>query len=330
MRAFFKAHLGWSVFGLLVLAFVLYEAITSFVAYTWDGYVATDVVELAPEVEGRIARIAVRRDQAVKAGDLLYSLDPRPYEIAVAKAKAALALARAEQEAAGQKVAAAQAAVAAAEARRSDAALRQRRLSQLAVSGFISEQESDDTLRDLDTASAALASARAGEAAARSEVTVASAATGVAEASLQSAEYDLSRTEVRAPADGYVAPFVAKPGDYVKVGDTVVALVTNDGWRVVANLQEEYVAHLKPGQVVYVRLASDPWAIHVGTVRGVARGIARHQDPTNPLPYVGVDTDWVRLQRRFPVEIDLGDLPKRRRLFAGADASVLTFMGGPS
>ncbi|MQT12436.1 biotin/lipoyl-binding protein [Segnochrobactrum spirostomi] len=212
MRAFFKAHLGWSVFGLLVLAFVLYELVTSFVAYTWDGYVATDVVELAPEVDGRIARIAVGRDQAVKAGDLLFSLDPRPYQIAVAKAQATLALARAEEKAAGQKVAVAQAAVAAAEARRSDAALRQRRLSQLAVSGFISEQESDDTVRDLDTANAALASARAGEAATRSEVTVAAAATGVAEASLQSAQYDLSRTEVHAPADGYVAPFVAKPG----------------------------------------------------------------------------------------------------------------------
>jgi membrane fusion protein, multidrug efflux system len=46
----------------------------------------------------------------------------------------------------------------------------------------------------------------------------------------------------------------------------------------------------------------------------------------NVVPYVSPTTDWIRLPRRFPVEIDLGDLPKRERLYLGADARVLIWL----
>jgi multidrug efflux system membrane fusion protein len=101
-----------------------------------------------------------------------------------------------------------------------------------------------------------------------------------------------------------------------------VAIVSDANWRLVVNLPERHLKGLKVGQKVYCYIGSDPWRIHPGKVRSIAPGVARSIDPSRDLPYVDLTTDWIRLPRRFPVEIDLGDLPKKQRLFVGSDASI--------
>src|SRR5258706_4933874 len=59
---------------------------------------AVDYAEIRPEVSGRIAQVRFRDGQTVKAGDILYLIDPRPYEAALAKAQANLASARTNAE----------------------------------------------------------------------------------------------------------------------------------------------------------------------------------------------------------------------------------------
>jgi multidrug efflux system membrane fusion protein len=92
---------------------------------------------------------------------------------------------------------------------------------------------------------------------------------------------------------------------------------------VIANYREFVAASIEPGTEVMVWLDAHPWHLFRGTVRGVARGIARSPSPENLLPYVEPTTDWIRLPRRFPVTITLDDLPEGVRLFMGADARVL-------
>ena len=53
------------------------------------------------------------------------------------------------------------------------------------------------------------------------------------------------------------------------------------------------------------------------------RDFERTPEPTGALPYVDPTTDWIRLPRRFPVEIDMGELPHNMPLYTGADARVL-------
>jgi multidrug efflux system membrane fusion protein len=55
---------------------------------------AVDAAEIRPEVGGRITEVLFEDGQAVKAGDVLFVIDPRPYEAAVARARANLASAR--------------------------------------------------------------------------------------------------------------------------------------------------------------------------------------------------------------------------------------------
>lgn len=322
----FGRHPGLTVLAVVGLLFLLYQAVTAYVAYTWDAYVLSNVVAVAPEVEGRVESIVVTRNQPVKAGDLLAIIDPRPFKIAVDKATAAVALARANVLDAGDEVRVAQDNLASAKAKQADTSLHQQRIAAIVGSGSVSQQDLDNADRDLDVANAAVASAVAAVSAAQRTVVVQQAAVQVAEAELAFAQWNLSQTRLTAPVDGVVSPFLIRAGDYMRVGDPLMAIVTNTGWRVVANMKEQYVATLSPGQTVYVRLASDPWAIHSGRVRSIARGVARPETQFGVLPSVSVDPDWVRLQRRFPVEIDLGDLPQRRRLFNGADASVLMFI----
>ena len=78
--------------------------------YTSDASVRAFVVRMVPEVSGKVIEIAVRDNQIVRSGDLLYRIDPTPFRIAVERAEASLA-------AAGQAVGASTAAVDAAQVR---------------------------------------------------------------------------------------------------------------------------------------------------------------------------------------------------------------------
>ncbi len=130
----------------------------------------------------------------------------------------------------------------------------------------------------------------------------------------------LDRTVISAPVSGRVAPLIVRPGDYLKAGQPVVAIVSDQNWRLIVNLPKRVLQGLTVGQRVYCYIGSDPWRIHAGTVRSISPGVARSLDASRVLPYL--TTDWIRLPRRFPMEIDLGDLPKKQRIFVGSDANV--------
>jgi membrane fusion protein, multidrug efflux system len=65
---------------------------------TDDATVRANFVGVAPQVSGHIVELRVRDNQLVQEGELLFVVDPRPYEIAVARARASLALTRKEVE----------------------------------------------------------------------------------------------------------------------------------------------------------------------------------------------------------------------------------------
>ncbi len=78
----------------LALAFVVGQHLWTYYMdepWTRDGRVRASVVEVAPDVSGLIAEVAVADNARVKAGDLLFRIDPRRFEIALAQADAALA-----------------------------------------------------------------------------------------------------------------------------------------------------------------------------------------------------------------------------------------------
>lgn len=313
------------VLSLAGAIFLLYELSVQVFAYTADAYVLSDVVVLSAQVAGPVADLPVQDNQVVAAGDTLFHIERTPFELRVQGSTAALDQARSNLALARDELTAAQAGVSSAEAVATNAQAAFGRAQRLSSDGFASSAELDLARRNIDTATAAAEIARAQLAVAAQRVAVATSSIGVAEAALASSQYDLSRTIVTAPLPGRVAPFTVRRGDYLQTGTPVMALVTGNRRRVVANLNERHLARMRIGQTVWLMLGSDPWRIHTGTVSGISPGIARTESSQPVLPYVEPTTDWVRLPRRFPVEVTLDDWPAELPLFLGADARVLVW-----
>lgn len=75
--------------ALVVMVFVIWRVDSA--PSTSDAYASADTIDVVPEVSGRIVELAVVDNQQVKKGDLLFRIDPRPYEASLAKAEALLA-----------------------------------------------------------------------------------------------------------------------------------------------------------------------------------------------------------------------------------------------
>src|SRR6201996_5921914 len=73
----------------VIAAFAAHELITTFLAYTGDAYVQSDLVSVAPQVTGRIVSVDVADNQDVTEGDLLATIDPVPFQLAAEQRRAA-------------------------------------------------------------------------------------------------------------------------------------------------------------------------------------------------------------------------------------------------
>ncbi|MCX5493511.1 HlyD family secretion protein [Kaistia dalseonensis] len=311
------------VLATIVLLFLLYEASVTFFAYSGDAYVTGDVVVLSAQVAGPIAGLSVADNAVVAAGDPLFAIHPTPYQLAVQQAEATLAQAKADLAVVNDDVAAAEASLRSASAVDQDAQAALRRSRNLSQDGEATDASLDNAVRDAAKSSAGVLIAQANLTASSSRVAAAIAAIATSEAALAKARYDLSKTAIAAPVPGRVAPFRARKGDYLQVGSEVMAVVTDSNRRIIANVAERHLSHIRPGQKVWVTLGSDPWSIHDAHVVSVGAGVARQPGAQNVVPYIAPTTDWVRIPQRFPVEIALDDWPATLPYHLGADARVL-------
>lgn len=307
----------------VALLFTLYEISVRYFAYTSDAYVISNVVVISAQVEGPVSELAVQDNQPVTEGQLLFRIERTPYALIVQDKEAALEQAQSNLALATDEVTAAKANVSSTQAVQTNATAELNRVKSLVKDGFSTTAELDVTTRNVATAGAAILAAEADLSVATRRVAVATANIAAAQAELAKAQYDLSKTVVNAPSVGQIMPFVIRSGDYVEPGKQVLAMVTPERKRVVANVPERHLARVRVGQKVWLTLGSDPWVIHRGTVSGISPGVARSAGDPQVVPYIEPTTDWVRLPRRFPVEVMLDDWPSDLGLFVGADARVL-------
>ena len=305
------------------LAFIAWWGSSYVFAYTDDAYVASDVVSVTPEVTGPIEAVAVKDNDWVRKGTLLFTIDPLPFKLQVQQAEADEAQARAQlpidQAQVDSLVAEKQVADAAVDL----ATLNLERATPLNQSHDISTEAFDTARIAHDQAlarqrSASAALDRALQTARFHQVAVASA-----HAATLLSQWRLSRTQVLAPVDGAVTNLNLQPGDDASPGHPALAIVDANAWRVVANYKEYYLRHLPPGHTAWVWLDTRPWHLYRARIQGVAHGISRDEAPSALVPYVSPSVDWIRLQRRVPVRISLIDGPPPDQLFMGADARVL-------
>ncbi len=315
-----------TVYKLLLACLVLlllYWASTYFAAYTDDAYLTTDIVRIAPRVEGHVQTVDVKDNQRVAKGQVLATIDPEPFRLRVENAKARLDQARSQLSLGQSALDSARARLDEASAALELAAATQKRYSGLIKEKAIAQQAYDEIDSALKEATDRRQEAQAGVNEAARSIEGRAMDVAAARAELDLARFDLDHAALYAPVDGFITALNIKPGDYAKAGQGIMAVVSDVDWRVIANYREQLVRHIRPGQRVIVHLDNHPWRLFSGVVQGVARGVSREPDPGKLLPYVEPTTNWIRLSRRFPVRIEFERRPEDARLLSGSDARVL-------
>jgi len=282
---------------------------------TDDAYVYADTINVVPEVSGRIIELPVRDNQAVRQGDLLLRIDPRPYQAALDQARARLdtlnnqiALTQRSVNAQQYNADSARAAVEHARAVESLAADTLRRTEPLLGKGYVSAEE-------VDRARTAQRSAKAELVAAMHEAQRASAAVSGVDALLAQraeikaqiaiAELNLEFTEVRAPFDGRVVSLRTTIGQFASALKPAFTLIDARHWYVVANFRETELKNVHSGTPATVYLLSDTARRFPGVVDSIGYGVLPDDGGVvkEGLPSVQRTINWVHVSQRFPVKI---------------------------
>lgn len=240
------------------------------------GNVDIREVELAFRVSGKLGEVRVDEGDAVKAGDLLATLDARPYQDALAKAEgdrdaAAANMAKYHAGNRAEEIAQARAQVAQIEAQVKNAVTSAKRREELLKTGAIAQQDYDDAVATRDALRAQLQSARKAldlqNAGFRSEdIQSVAASLRAAEASVASATTNLNDTRIIAPSDGTVLSRVREPGAMAEAGATILVVSLDKPVWVRAYVPEPKLGKVRLGMPVLVYTDSHPDKPYKGTV----------------------------------------------------------------
>jgi multidrug efflux system membrane fusion protein len=293
---------------------------------TDDAAVRANVIGIAPHVGGPIVELKVVDNQAVREGELLFVIDPRPYEADLERVRAELALAIREVEAQGDAIAAAEAEVTRRQAEAAYAAAYLRRVEPLLEREFVTRDRVEDARSKQRAAAAAQRQATHELGRARNLLAQfgdLNARRQAAEAAVRGAELNVEYCHVRAPFDGYVTNLNISVGEYARQGQQVFALVDTRTWYVMANFRETFLGSIQPGMEAEIYLMSYPNRRFHGVVQGVGWAIYQPDGATvGVLPEVRPTLNWVRLAQRFPVRIVLQDPDPNYPFRMGATAVV--------
>ncbi len=293
---------------------------------TDDAYVGAQKVLITPDISGKIIKIAVREGQQVAAGDVMFQIDPVPFELAVAQARAKLADAKTSHD---NLVANVKLYGDTVDLVNAGIALKQRdvdRKTALAKNNFGSQLDLDNSATSLVTAQAQLQLVKQQQSTALNQLLgnpelplEQFPAYLQAKAALDDAQRNLDLTTVRAPMAG-VATQVdqIQLGRFLAVGTPVFAVIdTSKPW-VDANLKESDFTYVAVGQTVTIDVDAFPDHAFKGTVGSLSPGTGAQ---FSILPPQNATGNFVKVVQRVPVRIYFDSNDKFvRKLKAGMSA----------
>lgn len=241
--------------------------------FTSEARVFKQTIPIAPQLKrsGRVIEVVAKPNEPLNAGDVLFKVDPVPYENAVERLTIAVKEAKKSEEVAKQSVVLAQATLERAKANLEFARRDRDRKTELREADAVTDEDLELAVTRFTEASAALTQAEAAIAQAQLGVELALEKTSQTETQLTDAQYDLAQTTVVAPADGYVTNLQLREGALVggmsgAVMSFVVDSPQQDNGIVVAAFNQKNYLRIKEGQYCEVALHGYPGSIFTGRV----------------------------------------------------------------
>ncbi|MBC3766483.1 HlyD family secretion protein [Neptunicella marina] len=290
---------------------------------TDNAYVKADKVQVSAEVAGTVRQVLVEENQQVAAGQLLFKLDAKPFEVAVNKAQSHVAQVTTDLDALKASYQEKLAEISLAKSQYAYQIKEQNRIEGLLKKDYISPANFDDAKQNTELAKLKL------EAANKDLQRIAVSLGGsvdlpveqhpnylAALAELDEAKLDLARTEVHASMSGMVR-IPPKPGQYLNAGQTSMTLVVTDYLWVEANYTETDLTHVSPGQQVTIHIDTYPDDIWQGTVESLSPATSAE---FSVLPAQNATGNWVKIAQRVPVKIKIKANTHLPKLRAGLSA----------
>ncbi len=287
-----------------------------FIEATDDAYVGGDVIAISPHVSGFVTDILVADNAHVTASQLLARIDERDYQAAcdravetVAAETAALQGLRAQRIVQLADIRQSAAELSARSARAAFTRLDGVRYETLSATRAASLQDAERARTVDREAQSAMAASQAALAASRAQMDVldarirqAEAAIAQGEADLRRARLDLGYTEIRSPADGFVANRAVRPGAFVAAGTYLLSVVPAGGLWVDANFKEDQLGAVAPGQGATLAADAAPGRVFHGRVLSLAPGTGAVFAVIPPENATG---NFTKIVQRVPVRIAL-------------------------
>lgn len=316
---------------------------------TNDVRVIKYVVQVIPQVRGRVIEVPVEPNRLVKKGDLLFRIDPTQYqnELNAGKAKLAADEAKLAQAAANvtdasasarqlqEQLKSASGQVGALQPRLELARLRVKQNRELVTTGAGDRFALEQAEANVIELEGQIATARANEAqvaqkisgqingeqasvaAARAQFATAKAQLDASRADLANAQWNLDQTSVYAPANGYAINVQLRPGSFVTAFPVAPAMsFVEETYQVIGLYQQNELTMVEPGNAAEIVLNMHPGRVIMAKVDSVVWAQGQGQViQSGALPQTGA---FPQVPGRFPVKLEVAE--KDRELFLAAGA----------
>ena len=321
---------GWlsGTVSVLVGVFILATFLALFNYLTPSGRVTVTgrVVEVTPNVTGQIVSIPVKPNVPVKANDVLFQIDPAPFQYKVAQLQASLAAAKQQTEILKSNYEQATANVVGLTAQVAFNAKRNADILKLATEGANTEFQAQDRQNQYETALAQLNVAKAAQQSAKlaldSEIGGVNTTVAQTQAQLDNASWELSQTAIRAPADGYVTLVTLSVGDRALQARSAMSFIVENEITLVGMFSQNGFQTVKDGAPVDIVFDNAPGRIYHAKITAIPKGVGQGQ--------VAVSGTLARTSALggttvFPAEISIPDGMSHESLRLGMSGSATAF-----